>query len=75
MANRFTLKQKIIEFLSGVWLVLGGIAYNAMLVGHLAENAWWGWAVFIGLGAPWCRWVWKEIEWENRPDRYDKKAT
>ena len=71
MANRFTLKQKIIEFLSGVWLVLGVIAFNAYIVGALAENAWWGWAVLLVLGAPWCFWVWTVVEWENRPDRYD----
>ena len=67
--RKTTLKQQIIEFLLGVWLVLGGIAYNAMIVGHLAENAWWGWAVFIGLGVPWCRWVWYE---ENGPKPWDK---
>ena len=67
MANRFTLKQKIIEFLSGVWLVLGVIAYNAMLVGHL-KGAWVGWAVFLILGGLWCWWCWKDNEkkpWER----------
>ena len=56
--RKTTLKQKIIEFLSGVWLVLGVIAYNAMLIGHL-KGAGWGWAVFIVLGGLWSRWVWR----------------
>lgn len=68
MRKQRTLKQKIIDLLLSAWLVLGVIAWNAYIVGHLAESAWAGWAVFILLGAPWCRWVWRteEHHWRER---------
>ena len=67
MHKQRTLKRKIIDLIEGAWLVLGVIAYNAYLVGHL-KGAWAGWAVFLILGGAWCRWCWRtdEHNWRER---------